>query len=277
MPAPDAHQRESLNYFGAAGAGLLGCFTDALTAEARDTVVVIAQPLGHEYIRCHRALRRLAVYLASNGFPVFRFDWHGTGDSSGEFAESRLDRWIDDLGDAVAEAEARARAGSVAVIGLRHGAAIAAMASDIIGAPDLMVLWDPVYDGARGLAPMRADHARHEKERGLAPGSTRLADGSEDIFGFAYTPSLLADLEAVNLLSLRRSPAAKVLVLDQQDPADSGALSEHLSAIGRCEYVHEPRSPIWMAEPHTGLVPREAIERIGAWLIADSGDEADHA
>lgn len=276
MPAPDAHHRESIDYFGASGA-LLGCFTDALTAEARDTVVVIAQPIGHEYIRCHRALRRLAVYLASNGFPVFRFDWFGTGDSAGEFAESGLDRWIDDLGDAIAEAESRARAGGVAVVGLRHGAAIAAMATEIIGAPDLMTLWDPIHDGARGLAPMRADHARHEKERGLAPGLTRLADGSEDIFGFGYSPSLLAELEAVNLLSMRRSPAAKVLVLDQQDPADGVALAEHLSAIGRCEYLHEPRSPIWMAEPHTGLVPREAIERIGAWLIAETGAGAEHA
>lgn len=275
MPPVDAPRGETIEFFGP-GRELLGCFTDALTPEARDIAVIVAQPIGHEYVRCHRALRRLALYLASRGFPVFRFDWFGTGDSAGEFGEGSMDRWIDDLGDAVAETERNARTARTAIIGLRHGASIAAMASEIIGPPDMLVLWDPVIRGPAGLEPMRADHARHEHERGLPPGATRRADGAEDIFGFVYSPAMIRELEAIDLNSIRRAPARATLVVDQDEASPARALAEHLASLGQCEHAHEPRSPIWMAEPHTGLVPREAIERIGAWLSSEA-DRAEGA
>lgn len=273
MSAPEAARRERIEYFGAGGA-LLGCFTDALTGEARDTAVVIAQPIGHEYVRCHRALRRLALHLASHGFPVFRFDWFGAGDSLGDLADADPERWIDDLGDAIRECGDLARAGRTAIIGMRFGATIAALAPDVLGPVDFMALWDPVVRGDQGLAPMRADHARHERERGLAPGATRLPDGGEDIFGYAYPPGLLRALEGLDLLRVDRPPAARVLVVDQEESRPGEALAAHLASLGACEYWHEARPPVWMAEPHTGLVPREAIERIAAWL-ASCDEEAE--
>ena len=49
---------------------------------ARQSAIVLCQPLGHGYLRAHRAFRNLAVSLASQGFHVLRFDYYGCGDSA---------------------------------------------------------------------------------------------------------------------------------------------------------------------------------------------------
>ncbi len=67
-----------------------------------DHGVVLCAPLGYEQIYSHRTMRHLADALAERRIPVLRFDWHGTGDSSGDDEEpERLAAWTADVGVAI--------------------------------------------------------------------------------------------------------------------------------------------------------------------------------
>ena len=69
------------------------------------------QPLGHEYIRAHRTFNQLAAGLARAGFPVLRFDYSGTGDSSGADEMGSVKRWMADVREAMGVGPPRRRIG----------------------------------------------------------------------------------------------------------------------------------------------------------------------
>ena len=70
--------------------------------------VVVCNPIGDDAIRAHRALRHLAERLAAAGFAVLRFDFDGTGDSSGDEREpGRVRAWLDDVPLAIDALRAR--------------------------------------------------------------------------------------------------------------------------------------------------------------------------
>src|SRR5437773_7734152 len=69
-------------YFGSPDKLLFGCYHEPSLERRRKCAVVVCQPVGHEYINSHRALRQLAARLCDAGFPVLRFDYYGCGDSS---------------------------------------------------------------------------------------------------------------------------------------------------------------------------------------------------
>ncbi|HJQ76742.1 MAG TPA: amino acid adenylation domain-containing protein, partial [Acidimicrobiia bacterium] len=109
---------------------------------AKDHVVVICPPYGWEYYKSHRALRGLARLLWSQ-FPVFRFDYRGTGDSKGDPSAYGLANWVDDVRTAVDQARILTGHEKVILIGLRLGASLAMLAADKPGTCDRLILWDP--------------------------------------------------------------------------------------------------------------------------------------
>ena len=105
---------------------------------------VLCNPLGSESNRAHRSLRVLADALSRSGWHVLRFDYRGTGDSSGEDDSATLNGWIEDIGVAAEELKAIAGLKGVHLIGLRLGAFLATAAG--LRRPDTqgLILWDPV-------------------------------------------------------------------------------------------------------------------------------------
>src|SRR5678815_2196063 len=90
--------------------------------------VIMCPPLGHEMLCTHRAYRHLAQRLAESGFPVLRFDYHGTGDSPGsDLDEDRVGAWIATIDDAIALMR-ESGAASIALFGMRAGGTLAAAA-----------------------------------------------------------------------------------------------------------------------------------------------------
>src|SRR5215470_155948 len=113
-------------YFGDAHTRLFG-WIHRPTRQVRTTAVLLCNPLGDDIVRAHRSLRHLAEDLCSAGFPVLRFDFHGTGDSAGsERDPGRVAAWRRDVGTAIDELRARTGADEVAIVGLRLGGTIAA-------------------------------------------------------------------------------------------------------------------------------------------------------
>ncbi|HEV1995804.1 MAG TPA: alpha/beta hydrolase, partial [Candidatus Acidoferrum sp.] len=134
-------------YFGLPETLLYGCFHEPHAGRSRDCAVVLCPPIGHEYVNSHRALRQLAARLSDAGFPVLRFDYFGSGDSSGDIEEGSIPQWLDDISQAILEIRRRTGLTSLCLAGLRLGASLSLLAaaerSDIAS----LVLWDPVVKG----------------------------------------------------------------------------------------------------------------------------------
>ena len=135
-------------YFGRGDVSLFGVLHEPAQPGAV-TPVVCCHPFGEEKLWAHRVYVSMARQLAARGRPVLRFDCMGIGDSSGHFAESSLTTMLDDLDAAVHEVRRRTGHAKVALLGLRLGATLAALAAERRDDVDRLVLWAPVVDGAR--------------------------------------------------------------------------------------------------------------------------------
>jgi len=145
-------------YFGTSQKQLFGVYHPPGTKAARQQAIVLCQPLGHEYLRAHRAFRNLAVSLAGQGFHVLRFDYYGCGDSGGNGDQATVEQCVSDLAAAVEELKDTSGAAKVSLIGLRFGATLAAVTASRRQDIDRIVLWDPVSDGRSYLEDVRDLH-----------------------------------------------------------------------------------------------------------------------
>lgn len=126
---------------------LFGVYDPPTGRNVRADGIVIANPIGHEYVRSHRGCRQLARQLALAGFPVLRFDYFGTGETVGDDQDGDIDRWTEDILAAVDHLGARHR--RVGVVGLRLGATLAMRIGERTGELASLALWRPVVDGPR--------------------------------------------------------------------------------------------------------------------------------
>lgn len=159
------------------------------TVDARDAVVVIAYPLGHEYTHGYRTYRELGDRLAARGLPTLRFDYRGTGNSAD--GDGTLDTWGEDLARACRYAGEATGGRRTFVIGIRVGGLLA-----IRNTADTHVarlaLWNPVLNGRRYVRELKAIAA--------SGASTDETTGTDlEVAGFAFGPLLIENLAGVTL------------------------------------------------------------------------------
>ena len=118
-------------------------------------LTVICPPLFADYMRTQLALRELAMALAERGQHVLRFDYRGTGDSSGELSEAMVSDWLEDIALAIREGREISGSSMVRLLGVRAGALLACAAARASGDVQRLVLWDPIPDGAGYLETLR--------------------------------------------------------------------------------------------------------------------------
>lgn len=141
----------------------------------RSVGVLFVPPLLHEQQRSRRFIAEVASALAGLGLPVIRFDFSGTGDSNGDAGSLDFASMHQDLDLALSVMKSRTGVDQVALLAWR-GAALPvstwlACRRDV----DLLVLWEPICDGAGWLAELEvADAAERGKRPGWRPGITRL-------------------------------------------------------------------------------------------------------
>ncbi len=224
-PKPAVSSNRGAFFFGRAEAPLFG-FHHPPRGRSRSTGVVLCYPGPQEYMYTHWAFRKLASALSAEGFPVLRFDYRGTGDSSGELTEVGLDDWRRDVIDAAQELRDVAATPHVSIIGFRLGAVVATQAARELDVQDL-VLWDPVVRGRDYLDELRGID-EHRRDRSHVFRRPR----GDELVGFALPRKHQAELEALDLRAEKRSLARRILVAVSTDEPRSGELAEGLRRSG---------------------------------------------
>ncbi len=247
--------------FQAEGRSLFGCLYKPATANPI-AGVVLCNPIGHEYIRCHRTCRQLAIALNKAGVAVLRFDYYGTGDSAGESHEAELAHWESDTAHAV-EHLRRTHGVPVCVVGLRFGATVAWCAGVAASLADQLVLCDPVVNGSQYLEEQQRQH--HELAVKHGHPDAEVSDRVE-LMGHDYAQQLIEQMRRLDLAHVVPPAATKALLL--HNASDTvGDLEAVLRSPARSLSVRSYEGPrVWLAEPFEGVVPIGAIRTIVEWI-----------
>lgn len=258
-------------HFGPPERWLHGWYHAPAGGAARAAGVVLCNPIGDDCIRAHRSFRHLAERLSSAGFAVLRFDFHGTGDSSGdERMPDRAREWLADIAHATFELRARSGVTDVALVGLRLGATLA-MAAAARGAPvDSLVLWSPYLGGGAFVTESLRLHKMHKmiEPHSFTGGPSEYPDG-EEALGFFLSAEAKRDLAAIDLLAASQRPSQRALVIGATSASAEAPLVERLRALGvETEHRHLPGHKFLIAIPHNSEVPAPILETIVSWLDA---------
>lgn len=252
--------------FAAAGGWCFGWHHPA-AGERRGAGVVLCRPFGYEAICAHRSYTMLADGLAQDGFDVLRFDYQGTGDSSGgDDDPERVQAWLDSIAAAVAQLRRDSGVERVSLVGVRLGALLATRAAAALGGIENLVLWAPCTGRAFGRELRTASAAR---------GDDANADGGIEALGYRYAAATLRDLAALDRQPYPAAPARRALVIARDDMPADPAWAASLGALGvATTEVTWPGYAAMMVEPHEATIALDTLAAIRGWLREASPTEA---
>lgn len=255
-------------YFDSAGKQLYGCYHAPRTKERRSCGVVISQPMGHEYIYCHRALRQLATRLAEVGFPVLRFDFYGCGDSHGDLENAEFSQWQNDISSAITELRSRVGISQICLIGVRLGAALSFITAAKDDGIEAVVLWDPVVLGKLYLEELRLLQREvvHSRRRSFL----REPTGGEEVIGFPLSEVLGNDIAKVNLLNSAPTAKARMLAVQCSQSAEYTSFKDRLTQCGiRFEHKEIQAPKVWLPTVDGSLlVPAQILRSVVSWTCS---------
>jgi len=256
-------------FFDSEGQALFGCYHEPRSG-ARDCAVLLANPVGHEYVQFHRVYRQLAIMLSDAGFPVLRFDYTGTGDSSGDYPDWSMTRWATDIERAAEEVKRRGPSSRKAVVGLRVGASIALQVAGKSVDLDSLVLWDPIVSGSAYVDELRAGH---ENMMGYAHVIPKPEAGTPpEVLGFPFPDSLANEIGFIDLLTTEKKVARRTLVIESNDAVAQRPLCDVLSRAGSLVAHQEFSNPhlwVWTEDFAKMHVPRRILQAIVDWFTEE--------
>ncbi len=253
-------------YFGSSDRPLYGVYHAPKARTGRRTGVVLCYPFGQEYMRAHRAFRQVAILLAKVGFHVFRFDYRGTGDSSGDGEDFSMAGAAHDTVQAIEELQDMADVTSVTLLGLRLGGATAARVAQSHVSVTHLVLWDAIGDGRVYLEELRANASR-------PVAVARVTDAATfGVMGFPVPPALQRELSALRVVDEPSPRAIRALVVSDSETADSRSLANFYGAAGRpADVLVAPLPGRWDEVDNWGsaMIPQDAIQSIVGWATSE--------
>ncbi len=226
--------------------------------------VVLCPPIARELAATHGTYQFLAEALADAGLLAIRFDYDGTGDSSGALTDpGRVAAWLESIEAAVALARA-SFSGPVSLLGMRVGALLAAVAAARVGSIDALVLWDPVP----GRAFLRSEGAL----RRLNFEDAVVDNGGIELPGFVLDRATVTDLGALGVSAGGRRPS-RTLFLTRPRQRPLAELAEALDSSAE-QAEAQGQELLLEVDPSRRQVPTATISRIVEWLAAAVPDTA---
>jgi len=247
-------------YFGPDNKRLLGWLHRTNSPQQSNTGVVICPPLALEYMSTYRSMRYVADYFALAGIPSFRFDYHGTGDSSGSNDDgNRLDEWLWSIEQANSEIKRLTGCEKVGLFGLRMGATLAVLASEKIKF-DFLVLWAALESGRRYIREIRAVQMTGISQ--CSENSTSLLEAG----GMVYWPETADAISKIDLTKMTPQ-ASRMLVIPRDDLRAKSKLVDGWRASGvNVEQAAYRGSADMLVDVLDAIVPHDSITKIVKWV-----------
>ncbi len=235
----------------------------------RRGAVLLCGPFGVERERAYLTLVTWARALAASGFEVMRFDYRGTGESTGAFQEMTLARWREDASFCAARLSAATQGGALVLQGVRLGALLAAELF-AFGVGDGLLLWAPP-ESAEALLRETLRHnliTQCMAEPG-APRRTReqliaaLERGEPvEVDGYPWTQALWRDAQRHRLVLPAAGESRPWHALQPQGAAAAAAAAEKAAGVATASVPSAPSRPesvdadtFWSSSSNL-LVPR---------------------
>ena len=162
-----------------------------------------------------------------------RFDYQGTGDSSGEDeSPDRVAAWTRDIVDVIDTLRGYGQVERVSLFGLRIGATLATYASAVHSCIDSLILWNPCPNGKAYIREARIQTkccASEPPSRSHV--TTAGAKASETLLGFSLSGDALEQLSRLNLFALQHLIVPSVLLISNGARAND-YIADHLTAAG---------------------------------------------
>jgi pimeloyl-ACP methyl ester carboxylesterase len=257
-----------VEFFVANGRSLLGSFHPAPRLRAGGASVLLCNPFGEEAARVHRAYRVLAGKLQDEGYATLRFDYSGTGDSSGEARDCTVAGWLDDMEAAIEELQRLSGNPRVVLVGLRFGATLAALCAqrEHLRVAQL-VLWDPVVRGDHYLQELAEMHLAYLKEELGQRADPHRNDGGKrfptEALGMPISDSLAAQMAGIDIaLTLPRT--RHTTVISSRPSADMERLRSEWKACPALRWTDVLEGGSWNSDAalNSAVVPAREIASI---------------
>ncbi len=253
------------HFFRSGNDSLYGVYYQAQTASDVNRGVVICSPWGQEYIRTHRALHQMAIRLSDAGIPVLKFDYFGTGDSNGEDTDFSINRSIEDIAVAIEQLRQRSGFNDIALVGLRLGGTMAALAHEKYGSTSHLGLWDPIVNGHHYLDELAEWHKRNLNYY-LGEVDQNPNPQTHEVLGFAMSETMRAQLNEIDLLTLAW-PTKQTLLVERETNEGTAKLQTLLQGHHINLHYQQIDGPqMWTENTDKGLVPHQTLEAIVSWI-----------
>ena len=231
--------------------------------------VVFCNAFGDERKSSCLAMVRLARRLAAEGLPVLRFDYWGCGDSPGDFVDATVSTRLEDIAAAARFLPAHTGGNALCLLGLRLGAALAALvAEDLDGCAGLALI-EVVSEGAAYVRGLEQRTLVRKMISGPGRGTPQAPPEVVDLDGYAVRRSVL---DEVQRLGIRvggvafRGPVLVVQVsFNEKLTSETAAVRETYAAAGaRVDLRTLVLPPFWRRVEVTDTTVLDGT--VAAWL-----------
>lgn len=219
-----------------------------LPADARAALLVLP-PFFHEWQRSYRMFALLADHLARRGVAALRFDYRGSGDSSGADTDFLPGRALEDAHVAFRALAGRTSA-PITLLGVRAGALLAERLGERVGRP--WFAWQAVTDGRTHFEALAERDERECNNRMRFPFRGRPQPRREgQLMGHRLHPEFALEI------GIFRRGSTPALVIDAEPRCTAGDLAL------------PPSLSSWVDEVDLhGSLPTAIIDALAARLAA---------
>jgi len=163
------------------------------STDALRPAIIHVPALAEEMNKCRRMVTLQAWKFAEEGYSVYVFDLHGSGDSSGDLEDVSWENWQQDLNFLCDYVQTQA-VSKIWLWGLRGGCLLA---SDCLQHPHVAggLFWQPIIDGGQVISQL-------QRLQRIAAGNIEEIQGrgAQEISGYTYSQKLLEQLPKISLI-----------------------------------------------------------------------------
>ncbi|VAW92768.1 hypothetical protein MNBD_GAMMA23-344 [hydrothermal vent metagenome] len=250
-------------YFGSKEKPLLGWLHTTSAQQHSSTGIIICPPLAVEYMNSYRSLRYIADYFALAGIPAIRFDYHGTGDSSGiEEDDNRLDNWLWSINQAIEQLKTLTGCEKFGLFGFRMGATLASLVAKTTPT-EFLILWAALDSGKKYIREIKLLQMTSK----IQPNNQN--ESLLEAGGMGYWAQTADDLGKINLTKM--TPQAKrILIVPRDEQAtDTKLLQAWKQHDLNIEQINDVGSAQMLVDAHQTIVPHQAIQNVIQWVQKD--------